>query len=119
MDDKKIVFITGAAKGIGAAVVKKFRDSDYTVVATDIRFRDFFFADGVYYYHMDVRNRENVRRVVEQVEGEIGSIDSLVNVAGIFQMKGALDTSLNEWEEIYNVNIKGVFSSPATTIGSS
>lgn len=76
MDDKKIVFITGAAKGIGAAVVKKFRDSDYTVVATDIRFRDFFFADGVYYYHMDVRNRENVRRVVEQVEGEIGSIDS-------------------------------------------
>ena len=110
MDDKKIVFITGAAKGIGAAVVKKFRDSDYTVVATDIRFRDFFFADGVYYYHMDVRNRENVRRVVEQVEGEIGSIDSLVNVAGIFQMKGALDTSLNEWEEIYNVNIKGVFN---------
>lgn len=113
---KEIVFITGAAKGIGEAVVKKYNTEKYIVIATDKvyeRQNDIAKAtnsDNIYRIALDVSKEKDVLEVVEKVEHEIGPIDILISVAGIFQLSVVEDTSLEEWNRIFQVNTTGVFN---------
>ena len=98
--DKKIVLITGAGKGIGKATVKKFLKEGFIVIATDKVWESKIEDNFVYCYEMDVTDRNSIKYVVNKIEKEIGSIDVLVNAAGIFETLSVGQTSVVQWENI-------------------
>jgi 2-deoxy-D-gluconate 3-dehydrogenase len=90
----KAVLVTGASRGIGAATAERLR-ADGWEVATAER------ATGV-----DLGDPEAARAVVERLD----RIDALVANAGAIVRKGVLDTSLEEWQRLVDLNLTSVFA---------
>lgn len=112
--EKKNIFVTGAANGIGKAVAYKYSEEGYTVVAADIAFKEKNIIKSDQYSNfynvgLDVGNEEEVNEVVDKVEKEIGNIGILVHVAGVFKLASVEETTLDEWERIFRVNTTGVY----------
>ncbi|MBP5248065.1 MAG: SDR family oxidoreductase [Fibrobacter sp.] len=88
---KKVVFITGAAQGIGLATVKKFLKEGWAVAATDIKKKELdeqvkaLSAEGydITGYALDITKYKQDQKVVEKVVKKYGRIDALFNNAGI------------------------------------
>lgn len=111
----KIALVTGAAGGIGAAVVRQLRLEGVTVVATDIdeaavtRLATEFGGGNVYPALLDVRSTEMVDTLVARVERDIGPVDLLANVAGVLSYEPVVSLSDHEWERVLDINAAGVF----------
>ncbi|MFJ8038984.1 2,3-dihydro-2,3-dihydroxybenzoate dehydrogenase [Kitasatospora sp. NPDC096147] len=101
--DGRIALVTGAARGIGAAVARVLADRGAQVVATDIRTPH----DDVTY--LDVTDGAAVDALVDRVERETGPISILVNVAGILRPAPVLELTDEDWAETFAVNTTGVF----------
>jgi NAD(P)-dependent dehydrogenase (short-subunit alcohol dehydrogenase family) len=103
----KVCVITGAASGIGAASAERFREEGATVAGVDLR------DDGVGTVSLaaDVSDEEQVAAVYARVRSEYGRIDVLFNNAGISPTDDAsvLDTTLEAWQRVQDVNLKSVF----------
>lgn len=108
--NKRIVLITGAGKGIGKAVAEKFLNEGYIVIGTDKEFHNKIENNNIYYYEMDVSERESVEQVVGMIERQIGYISILVNAAGVFDAMPVDEITLLQWKDIFNVNVTGVFN---------
>jgi len=104
---RKVCVVTGAAGGIGTATVARFKDEGATVVGVDLT------ADspGDLAISCDVTDEEQVRELYARVRAEYGTIDVLFNNAGISPSDDAsvLDTSLEAWQKVQDVNLKSVF----------
>ncbi|MFJ7212925.1 2,3-dihydro-2,3-dihydroxybenzoate dehydrogenase [Amycolatopsis sp. NPDC098790] len=100
--DGKVALVTGAARGIGAAVVAALTEAGATVAAVDV-------VDGVPFV-ADVRDPEAVARVADRVERELGPIAIGVSVAGILRPAAICDTTDAEWSDTFAVNSTGVFN---------
>ena len=98
----KVVLITGAASGIGAATAQLFRDEGATVVALDRQE-----ADGV--ISCDVTDRDRVRAVVEDAVQRHGGLDVVANVAGLVRLRHFADVTPEEWQLHLDVNVTGPF----------
>lgn len=111
--DGRIALVTGAAGGIGQALVRTLLDAGSTVIATDVAAPGFEAPPAVAHRllprALDVRDGEAVTRLVRQVEAEIGPIDLGVNVAGVLSGTLVADTSDAEWRRVFAVNCDGVF----------
>ena len=59
--------------------------------------------------HGDVRFEEDVNRAVQQTEEQLGSIDILINNAGVMSLKPFQETGIEEWDFIQDVNVRGPF----------
>jgi 2,3-dihydro-2,3-dihydroxybenzoate dehydrogenase len=107
----RLALVTGAAQGIGEAVVRAFARAGVRVVATDRNGPGVCGRTGpdVYGRAMDVRDAPAVHRVVREVEETIGPIDVLVNVAGVLRVAPVLDTTDDDWGSVFDVNAGGVF----------
>jgi NAD(P)-dependent dehydrogenase (short-subunit alcohol dehydrogenase family) len=106
--DGKVCVITGAAGGIGAATASLFRREGATVVGVDLRDE----IDGVdLAIGCDVADEEAVRAMYMRIRSEYGRIDVLFNNAGISPDDdvSVLDTSLEAWQRVQDVNLKSVF----------
>ncbi|GAA2213764.1 2,3-dihydro-2,3-dihydroxybenzoate dehydrogenase [Nonomuraea monospora] len=101
-----IALVTGAARGIGAAVCTALAEAGAKVAAADLRPG----AGGdVLPYRMDVRDPADVENVVDAVERDLGPIGILVNIAGVL-LPGAVDeTGDDHWRQSFAVNADGVF----------
>jgi len=98
----RIALVTGAARGVGAAIAAAFAEHGARVYAADI-------AEGAA-LRMDVRDRAGVAAAVERIEREAGGLDILVNNAGILTT-GPFDTTSGEaWDNLVAVNLTGVFN---------
>jgi NAD(P)-dependent dehydrogenase (short-subunit alcohol dehydrogenase family) len=105
--DSKVVVITGAASGIGAATAQLFRSEGATVVGVDLNE-----VDGVELsITADVTDSDAVEAVYARVREEYRTVDVLFNNAGISPDDDAsvLDTSLDAWQRVQDVNLKSVF----------
>lgn len=100
----RVALVTGAAQGIGAAVVRVLRRDGWQVAATD-RFRPAEPSS----LELDVRDTAAVERVVRHVEDRIGPIALLVNVAGVLHVGDLVTTTDEQWREVFEVNTTGVF----------
>ncbi|SFI79321.1 MULTISPECIES: 2,3-dihydro-2,3-dihydroxybenzoate dehydrogenase [unclassified Bacillus (in: firmicutes)] len=113
----KVALVTGAAQGIGEAVVRILGEYGVQVVAVDknITVLDKLVFDltakGIFIkaFVADVRDSACVEDVVNQIENEMGPIEILVNVAGILRMSPIDSLSDEEWNEVFSVNSNGVF----------
>jgi len=105
--DGKVCVITGAASGIGAETVRRFKEEGATVVGVDIA------ADspGDLALACDVTDEDAVRELYARVRDEYGRIDVLFNNVGISPTDDAsvLDTSLEAWQRVQDVNLKSIF----------
>jgi 3alpha(or 20beta)-hydroxysteroid dehydrogenase len=110
--DGKVAIVTGGARGQGAAEAELFRDEGaevvITVVLTDVG-KVHADAIGATFISHDVRSEEEWTEVVRQTLDAHGRIDVLVNNAGIFRRAKLLDTTLDEYRLIVDVNQIGVF----------
>ena len=105
----KTVVITGAAKGIGAACAQLFLDSGANVALLDLIFPTQLSDEKSLSIVCDVSNEEQVKQAMEKIENHFGSIDYLVNNAGIQRYGTVTETTSDEWDLVMNVNLKSIF----------
>ena len=105
----KIALVTGAAGGIGAAVVRLLLEEGARVVATDLDPAAMDFLPPVRAEPLDVRDSQAVDALVAKVEAEWGPIDIGVNVAGVLATDLVVETSDATWQQVFEVNTAGVF----------
>ena len=106
--DGKVVLVTGAARGMGAAHARRLTEEGATVVVTDVLDEEGAktAADlGSRYEHLDVREEDDWRRVV----GGLDRLDVLVNNAGVLLMATLEETPLADYLEVVAVNQVGTF----------
>ena len=103
----KVCVITGAASGIGADTARLFAAEGAKVVGVDIDPG----SEGELKLQADVTDEQQVRDVYDRARRELGRIDVLFNNAGINPTDDAsvLETSLESWQRVQDVNLRGVF----------
>jgi NAD(P)-dependent dehydrogenase (short-subunit alcohol dehydrogenase family) len=103
----KVCVITGAAGGIGAETARRFREEGAKVVGVDLG----EVADVDLAIACDVSDEESVRSMYEEAAARFGRIDVLFNNAGISPDDdvSVLDTSLEAWQRVQDVNLRSVF----------
>ncbi len=110
--DGKVCLITGGARGQGAAEAARFVAEGATVYITDFRVEageDTAKATGAVFLEHDVTDQDRWAAVVEQIVGQEGRLDVLVNNAGIFRKVPLIETTVELWDRIVSVNQTGVF----------
>ncbi len=105
--DGKVCVITGAASGIGAETARLFEQEGATVVGVDLKPESI----GRLQLGVDVSDEDQVREMYARVREELGHIDVLFNNAGIApdDDNSVLDTSLEAWQRVQDVNLRSVF----------
>ena len=94
--------VTGAARGIGRATAALFEEAGARVARIDQEA-----GDGV--IQADVSQESEIERALEQARQELGGINVLVNNAGIAVRKNALEITVEDWDRVLGVNLKGLF----------
>jgi NAD(P)-dependent dehydrogenase (short-subunit alcohol dehydrogenase family) len=105
--DGKVCVITGTASGIGAESARRFREEGATVVGVDLAE-----SEGAdLSIQADVTDEAAVVAMYDRAAGEFGHIDVLFNNAGINPSddESVLDTSLEAWQRVQDVNVSSVF----------
>jgi NAD(P)-dependent dehydrogenase (short-subunit alcohol dehydrogenase family) len=107
-NEQKVAVITGASQGIGAGLVKAFRDRNYRVVATSRSIKQGGDEDVVA-VPGDVGDPATAARVVKEAMSRFGRIDTLVNNAGIFIAKPFTDYTAEDFASKVATNLAGFF----------
>ncbi len=114
---KRVIIITGGAKGIGYACVRRFYENGDRVVIADsdteagqAALEKLGAESGkVIFAHCDVADKLSVHNLIAQTLSSFGRIDVLVNNAGIIRKGGALDLSADDFDSVLAVNLRGAF----------
>jgi NAD(P)-dependent dehydrogenase (short-subunit alcohol dehydrogenase family) len=104
----RTALVLGARGGIGRAIVDRLLRENATVFAADVTAPDTD-SSGAIHLTVDVTSEESVVAAMSRVDAEAGRLDILVNAAGIELEKTAEDTSLEEWNQSFAVNVTGTF----------
>ncbi|MBB6482541.1 3-oxoacyl-ACP reductase FabG [Spirochaeta isovalerica] len=110
-----VCVVTGGGRGIGRTIVEQFAaEGAKMVIATDVS--DATFAEmekansNVRGYVLDVQNSEAIAAFTDEMVGQFGSIDVLVNNAGVTRDNLIQKMSEEDWDFVLNINLKGVFN---------
>lgn len=106
----KVAIVTGAASGIGRAIVELFVERGAKVVAVDWDDKIIGLAsDAVTPLMADVTAEQTAEDAVKLAISSFGRLDILVNNAGYINYQSVVDTSLQEWEKVMSINSTGYF----------
>ncbi len=115
----RIALVTGSAGGIGKAIAKKFADQGACVIINDINaermegamteFQKLFTRDTAASTLLDVTNEETIEKAFDAAALAFGGIDIIVNNAGISTSKALLDHTVEDWDKLYNILVRGQF----------
>jgi NADP-dependent 3-hydroxy acid dehydrogenase YdfG len=112
--NKKRILITGATSGIGEATFKHAVNNGHVVFITgrneEILKRLAEENPGTFYFKTDVTNAEDVKKLLDEVMEKMGGIDVLLNNAGIGIFDKLIDSKLEDWHTMIDVNVKGVLN---------
>lgn len=92
----RVVVVTGAAGGIGTALVEAFRSNGDVVVGLDIE------------WDFDIRDAAACRTTAHRIHDEYGRIDVLCNNAGVGAVGDVVDAPTDDWERVFAVNVFGL-----------
>lgn len=110
--DGKVVLVTGAAQGQGAAEARLFTAEGATVVLTDVKTEDgAVLADelGATFITHDVSSAADWETVMAHVHSNHGRLDGLVNNAAIFERNRLIDTTEDQLRRMFDINVMSVF----------
>ena len=107
--EQKVAIITGASQGIGAALVRAYRDRNYRVVATARSIKPSN-DDDILIVRGDITDRKTAERAISDGMARFGRIDTLVNNAGIFISKPFTQYSEADYAAMLGVNTTGFFN---------
>jgi NAD(P)-dependent dehydrogenase (short-subunit alcohol dehydrogenase family) len=113
----QVAIVTGGGMGIGHGIVLRLAEAGADIVIADLKLEA---AERVaaevrqmgrraLALQCDVAEESQVVEVVKRAAGELGRVDVLVNNAGIFPFKPALEMTAQEWDRVQNVNLRGTF----------
>ncbi|MCV0372774.1 MAG: SDR family oxidoreductase [Nitrosarchaeum sp.] len=110
----KVALVTGGSRGIGFSTAKIFSENGAQVVITSrdsSRLKDSTSSlANTVGIAADIRNEEDVKRVVDETIKKFGRLDILVNNAGVFpKIKQLHEIDESEWQEVLDVNLTGQF----------
>ena len=107
---RKTVIVTGASQGIGAAVANTFLDRGYNVVANSRRItqkNELQSSDNVALVDGDIAQPATAAKLVDAAVKRFGSVDALVNNAGIFMVKPFTQFTLDDFRALSSTNLDG------------
>ena len=113
--DGKVAFVTGAASGIGAGTVRRFREEGASVILADIQDEAgealaAELGNAARYIHCDVTREEDIAAAVDLAVSEFGKLDIMVNNAGIVGAVGSIaQTPVEAWDRTNDILLRGVF----------
>ncbi|MEO7119607.1 MAG: bifunctional aldolase/short-chain dehydrogenase [Ginsengibacter sp.] len=115
----RVALVTGSGGGIGKAIAKKFAEEGACVIINDINeerisgavaeFESLFTKDNVASVKLDVTNQETISEAVKTAALEFGGVDIVVNNAGISISKPIEEHTLEDWNKLYDILVKGQF----------
>jgi 3-oxoacyl-[acyl-carrier protein] reductase len=117
-DDYKNAVVTGAARGIGKTIAQKLAKQGLNVVVSDILFDDVkkvadelkkTFGVKSLAVKTDISCAEDARKLIKTTVDELGSVDFLINNAGVTRDNLAVRMSEQDWDMVLNINLKGTF----------
>lgn len=122
----KRIFITGAAQGIGLAISKACLDEGASLFMVDVdvdqleeRVSELNFGDDrIGWCKADISKEESILEAVRVAESKFGSINTLVNNAGINVFHEPLQTTNEEWDRCFDVNLRGAWLCCKALLGS-
>ncbi len=110
----RVALVTGGTRGIGEAICLALKDAGCSVVANyggnDEAAKKFSEATGIPTYKFDVGDFEACQSAVKQIEGDIGSIEILVNNAGITRDGTMHKMSFEQWNAVIQTNLTSCFN---------
>jgi acetoacetyl-CoA reductase len=110
----RVALVTGGSRGIGAAISVALKEAGYTVAANyagnDEAAKKFTDETGIKTYKWSVADYEACAAGVAQVEAELGPVDVLVNNAGITRDSMFHKMTPQQWKEVIDTNLSGVFN---------
>jgi NAD(P)-dependent dehydrogenase (short-subunit alcohol dehydrogenase family) len=107
--NQKVAVITGASQGIGAALVKAYRERNWLVVANSRSIKPSS-DEGVLAVAGDIGDRAVAERVIAQGVARFGRIDTLVNNAGVFVAKPFTQYTAADYAALVSTNLTGFFN---------
>ena len=112
--ENKNIIVTGASGGIGNSIIKRLNEAGANILASGTRIekleelkKNF---EGIKILKFDISQSEKIEEFIENATSELGgSLDGLVNNAGITQDNLAIRMSLDEWQKVININLTSTF----------
>ena len=116
---KPLVVITGASSGIGETVARQFSDAGHPLLLLARRLDrlEALNLPNVMCRKVDVTKREQVVAAIAEAEKAYGPVDCLVNNAGLMQLGTAHEQNPDEWDNMIDVNLKGLLYGIHAVIG--
>ena len=108
----KIALVTGGRGGIGQAICQRFIREGAEVFAADLTEQGSLNTTAElndHFVQLDVTSEQSVQEAMKEITNRFGKLDILVNAAGIEIEKTIEETSLEEWNRIFAVNVTGTF----------
>ena len=107
----KKIFITGASRGIGKAIAENLLSQDYVVIgtATTEDGANQLSKKGIIGYQLDLGSLENIESTCKEIYKDHSDIEILINNAGFTRDNLVLRMSEDEWQDVLNVHLNGVF----------
>lgn len=117
MLDKKVTLVTGASRGIGKSIAIELGKDGARVIGTATsekganNITDYLKQEGIDGIGMvlDVRSSESIDQCMSDIKEQFGNVDVLVNNAGITRDTLLMRMKLEQWEEVYETNLRSVF----------
>lgn len=107
MADKKTAIVTGASQGIGAGLVEAFLREAYNVVATSLNMQSWTASPNLVLVEGDIGKQETAAKTVDAAINHFGTIDVLVNNAGILRTKPFTDFTTEDFNALFSTNLLG------------
>ena len=115
--ENKVALISGGARGMGAVEAKLFAREGAKVIIGDMLENEGRKVEAEIseaggecaFVVLDVSDEDAWKRAVDEAVSRYGKLDILVNNAGIYRAHTVEDTSANEWDQVMDINAKGVF----------